>query len=106
MKKIILLTSTLFVYACGGGGGGGGDNDDEPQVILLETSVIRDYQKGDELTATLTSREISSGAEVSGDITITFGQIVQNPFLIDCKSVVYSGTLTSPVGQYFMRSNP
>jgi hypothetical protein len=98
MKKIILLTSTLFVYACGGGGGGGGDNDDEPQVILLETSVIRDYQKGDELTATLTSREISSGAEVSGDITITFGQIVQNPFLIDCKSVVYSGTLTSPVG--------
>ena len=96
LTKLLLTSITLLVLsACGGGGG----DSAPPQVVIpLDTSVIRDYQQGDTLTATLNFRETSSGEVVSGDITITVGAIVQNPFGIDCKSAVFSGTLTGTGG--------
>ncbi len=91
----LILTGVVLVTAnCGGGGG-----DDAPQTVIgLTTSDIRAYQQGDTLTASLSLRETSSGQIVSGDITITVGGVVQNPFGIDCRSVVYSGTLTGTGG--------
>ncbi len=63
-------------------------------VIPLDTSVIRAYQQGDTFTATLYMREILSGQIVSGDVTLTIGAIVPNPYGIDCRSAIYAGTLT------------
>lgn len=94
MKKYFVLFALILFQGCSSGGG-----DAVPQVVIpLDTSVIRAYQQGDTLTATLNFRETSSGQIVSGDITITVGAIVQNPFGIDCRSAVFSGTLTGTGG--------
>lgn len=89
---IILL---MGVAGCGGSSGGGGTTQ---TLISLTTSDIRTYMQGDMLTASLTVKDTATGNTASGDITITVGGIVQNPFGIDCRSVVYSGTLTGPAG--------
>jgi len=94
MKKYFVLLALILIQGCFSGGGG-----DAPKVAIpLDTSDLRAYQQGDTVTATLNFRETSSGQIVSGDITITVGAIVQNPFGIDCRSAVFSGTLTGTGG--------
>lgn len=94
MKKYFILFCLILLQSCSSSGGG-----DAPQVAIpMDTSVIRAYQQGDTFTATLNMREISSGEIVSGDVTITIGAIVQNPYGIDCRSVTYAGTLTGTAG--------
>ena len=52
----------------------------------------------DSLDASITIRDTSTGKTGTGNITITIGGIVTNPFGIDCRSVIYSGTLTGSAG--------
>jgi hypothetical protein len=92
-----IMTLALVNTGCGGGGGGGGDSSSDP-LIPLETSEIRAYKEGDTYTGTITFTDAATGLSASGEITETIGDIVQNPFGIDCRSVVYSGTLTGPEG--------
>ena len=89
--KYFILFSLILLQSCFSNGGG-------DVVIPMDTSVIRAYQQGDTFTATLTMREISSGQIVSGNVTITIGAMVTNPFGIDCRSATYAGTLTGPAG--------
>ena len=100
LALIFFYLSVLAISGCGssGGGGGGGGGATQQTLVPLATSVIRTYSQGDTLTATLKFTETSTGTVVTGDITITVGGIVQNPFGIDCKSGVFSGTLTGPGG--------
>lgn len=94
MKKYFILFSLILLQSCSSSGGG-----DAPQVAIpMDTSVIRAYQQGDTFTATLNMREIASGQIVSGDVTITIGAMVTNPYGIDCRSATYAGTLTGTAG--------
>lgn len=101
MKKYLTLFVLILIQGCSSSGDGGSQT-----VIPLDTSVIRAYQQGDTLTATMTIRDTASGNTASGDVTVTIGAIVQNSFGIDCRSVIYSGTLTGPGGDaaYSIRS--
>lgn len=92
VKKYLILFLLILLQSCSSSG-------DAPQVVIpMDTSVIRAYQQDDAFTATLTMREISSGQIVSGDVTLTIGAIVPNPYGIDCRSATYAGTLTGPAG--------
>ena len=50
------------------------------------------------MTTTWTMRDTATGETVVGVITITVGDTVQNPYGVDCRSVVYEGTLTGSGG--------
>ena len=93
MKKYFIPFALILIQGCSSGG-----DSASQTAIPLDKSVIRSYQQGDTLTATMTIRDPASGNTASGDITVTVGSIVQNPFGIDCRSVVYSGSLTGPGG--------
>ena len=93
----VFILFSVSVFAVSGCGGGGGSST--PQTAIpLTTSDMRVYKQGDTLTATVSVRDTSTGETASGDVTITVAGIVQNPFGIDCRSVVFSGTLTGPSG--------
>jgi len=93
-KISLILLMTAIAAGCGSSGG----DSSPPVAIPLDTSVIRTYQQGDNLTATVTLRDTATGQTASGTVTVTIGAIVQNPFGIDCRSVTYAGTLTGPAG--------
>ncbi len=95
---LILFSLSAFALSGCGGGGGGGSSSPPQTLIPLTTSDIRTYVEGDSLTLTLVARDTSTGETASGDITVTVSGIVQNPFGIDCRSVILSGTLTGPGG--------
>ena len=98
---IVVYSFVLIVSGCSSSGG-----DSAPASIPLDTSTIRTFQQGDSLTATLTIRDTATGNTATGPVTITVGQIVQNPFGIDRRSFTISGTLTGPAGSqaYSVRS--
>jgi hypothetical protein len=94
MKKYLILFALILIQGCSSGGG-----DSAPQVAIpLDTSEIRKYQQGDTITALVTFRDPVSGNTASGDVTVTVGDIVQNPYGVDCRAVVYAGTLSGPGG--------
>ena len=94
MNKYLILFVLLIIQGCSSGGG-----DSSPATAIpLETSVIRAYQEGDTVTATLTYTDPATGNTVSGDATLVVGGIVQNPFGVDCRTYSMSGTLTGPEG--------
>lgn len=91
MKKYFILFVLILVQGCGGGG------DSTPAVAIpLDTSVIRTYQQGDTLTATMNLRDTASGNTATGSVTLIVGSIVQNPFGVDCRAYTISGTVTGP----------
>lgn len=105
MKEIIvykyfILFALTLIQGCGGSGG-----DSTPQVLIpLDTSVIRTYQEGDSLTATMTLKDTASGNTATGTVTLLVGAIVQNPFGIDCRTDTISGTITGPTGSIAISS--
>ena len=95
----LLLTLTLFGVALISIGCSSGGGDSTPAVAIpLDTSVIRTYQQGDTLTATMNMRDTASGNTATGSVTLIVGSIVQNPFGIDCRAYTISGTVTGPAG--------
>ena len=95
LTKLLLTSLTLLILsACGGGGG-----DSAPAVAIpLDTSVIRTYQQGDTITATMNLRDTASGNTATGSVTLVVGSIVQNPFGVECRAYTISGTVTGPAG--------
>jgi len=73
-------------------------DDSTPAPIALDTSVIRAYQQGDTFNASYTATEIATGQTLSGTVTLTIGDTVQNPYGINCRVVTASGTLTGSAG--------
>jgi hypothetical protein len=73
-------------------------DDAAPTLIPLDTSVIRAYQEGDTMEASFTMTRIADGQAFEGDVTVTVGDTVQNPYGIDCRVVTYFGTLTGTAG--------
>lgn len=96
MKKNSFLTHVLALFLIISGCSSGGDT---PQVVIpLDTSVIRTYQQGDRLAATMTLRDTATGNTATGTVNLVVGTIVQNPFGIDCRAFAISGTVTGPNG--------
>ena len=91
----IAIAIAIAVSGCGGGGGGSSSSQ---TLIPLTTSDIRVYNQGDTLTYNLVVRDTTTGETASGDVTVTVGGIVQNPFGVDCRSITYAGTLTGSSG--------
>ncbi|MGB5584043.1 MAG: hypothetical protein WBO93_10675 [Gammaproteobacteria bacterium] len=91
-KHSLLMFMVVFAAGCSS------SEDSAPTLIPLDTSIIRAYQPGDTMMASLTMTRIADGQKVTGDVTITVGDIVQNPYGIDCRVVDYSGTLTGTAG--------
>ena len=90
MKKYFILFVLILIQGCSSGGG------DATQVVIpLDTSVIRNYQQGDSLTATMKLTDPATGNTASGVATLVVGGIVQNPFGIDCRLYTLSGAFTS-----------
>jgi len=73
-------------------------DDSTPATIALDTSVIRAYQQGDTFNASYAATQIATGQTVSGNVTLTIGDTVQNPYGINCRVVATSGTLTGSAG--------
>lgn len=101
VKKIAVLLISVLISSCGGD-----DGNPSAPLVVLDTENIRTYVQGDSLEATYTARYTSLGQSATGNVTATIGGIVQNPFGIDCRLVIYSGTLTGSAGTiaYSVRS--
>jgi hypothetical protein len=97
---ILFTFSSFALSGCGGDGDDGSSSSTPTQTLIpLATSVIRTYQQGDMLTTTLTIRDADAadGQTISGDVTITVGEAVTNPFGIECRALIYSGNSTNSV---------
>ena len=66
--------------------------------IPLDTSDIRTYQQGDSLTGNITFQNTVTGLVATGEVTVTAGVIVPNPFGMNCRERTISGTITGPLG--------
>ena len=73
-------------------------DDSTPVATPMETSVIRAYRAGDTLKASMTLTRLADNQTATGELTVTIGDIVQNPYGVDCRVAIYSGTLTGPAG--------
>lgn len=94
MKKYLVLFALIIIQGCSSGGG-----DSASQVAIpLDTSDIRAYQQGDTLTVTINMRDIASGNTATGTVTYTLGYTIPNPYGIDCRQYMVSGTITGPNG--------
>ena len=74
------------------------DDSTPVEAIALENSVIRAYQQGDTFNAPYTATETATGETLSGTVTLTICDTVQNPYGINCRVVAASGSLTGSAG--------
>lgn len=89
-----IIALLILITGCGSSGGG----DSSQTLIPLSTSEIRTYQPGDSIIFSVAFTDTATREKVSGDATMTIGALVKNPSGIDCREVIYSGTLTGTAG--------
>lgn len=75
-------------------------SDSPKTAIPMESSVIRTYQQGDTITTTMTLKDTTTVETAAGELTITIGTIVPNPYGIDCRAYITSGTVTGTAGTF------
>ena len=97
MKKLtsnltLLLTPVVIATGCSS------SDDSTVPPIPLDTSVIRAYQQGDTISATFTLTNTATGLTATGKGTFTIGDTVKNPYGIDCRVAITSGTVTGSAG--------